>query len=105
MKNPHYGLLNNEGGGDCLFAVIRDAFKGIKDITVAHLRKIVSDAADQQVFDTYKEQYDMYAKIIITSRKDMKKIATEVEQLKSQKRATQDRSKQKTIVTLAKEKV
>jgi len=105
MKNTNYGLIDNEGKGDCLFAVIRDAFKGTKDITVAHLREIVSKAADQQVFETYKEQYDMYAKIIITSRQEMKKIATEVGQLKKEKAATQDRNKSKTIIALAKKKV
>ena len=105
MRNTHYSLIDNEGKGDCLFATIRDAFKGIKDITVADLRKMVSNTADQQVFDTYKEQFDMYVKLILTSRKEMKKIAAEVGHLKKEKAATRDRDKAKAIIMLAKKKV
>jgi len=72
MKNGSYSLLDNEGKGDCLFAVIRDAFKGTTgdDITVAKLRDILSKAADEKVFQDFQEQYEMYANEIkkITAR-------------------------------------
>jgi hypothetical protein len=29
MKNPHFTITDNEGGGDCFFATIRDAFSSI----------------------------------------------------------------------------
>ena len=38
MKSSKYNLVDNEGRGDCLFAVIRDAYKGTKNMTVAQLR-------------------------------------------------------------------
>jgi len=65
MKNSHYHIINNEGGGDCLFAVIRDAFLGIpKEITVSQLRSILSDQATEKIFQIFREQFDMYAKVI-----------------------------------------
>ena len=66
MKNGSYSLLDNEAGGDCLFAIIRDAFRDIpRETTVAELRDIVSKAADEQVLVNYKEHYDMYAQELV----------------------------------------
>ena len=62
MKNGSYSLLDNEAGGDCLFAIIRDAFRDIpREMTVAQLRDIVSKAANEEVLANYKEHYDMYS--------------------------------------------
>ena len=65
MKNTHYGIIDNEGAGHCLFAVIRDAYIGIpKEVTVSQLRQIVSDHATERTFQDFREQYDMYANVI-----------------------------------------
>lgn len=65
MKNSHYSLLDVEADGDCFFATIREAYKDIgKDISVAELRKIVSDSATDKEFDDQKEHYDMYNKAL-----------------------------------------
>lgn len=59
-KNNNYSILDNEGGGDCLFATIRDGLKHSNiSITVPEIRKMLSEATTQEQFTTYKENYDM----------------------------------------------
>ena len=62
MHNEHFDITDNEGGGDCLFATIRDAFASIGQTTsVAKLRAKLADECNQHQFDTYKNYYDMCA--------------------------------------------
>ena len=68
MRNKSYGIIDNEGGGDCLFATIREAFKTIgQDTTVAKLRDKVAQEVDEAMFRNYKEQYIMISNLIQTS--------------------------------------
>ena len=55
MKNNHYDIHEVENNGDCLFAVIRDAFKQIGQITtVAKLRAILAKEVTEDVFQEYR---------------------------------------------------
>jgi hypothetical protein len=61
-KNNNYSILDNEGGGDCLFATIRDGLKHSNiSITVPEIRKMLSESTTQEQFKTYKENYDMFS--------------------------------------------
>jgi hypothetical protein len=85
MKNNSYHIIDNEGGGDCLFAVIRDAFKSINiDRSVSDLRKIISTQATEETFQNFKAQYDMYSTEISTTEKKMIDLMTEIQTLKKQ---------------------
>jgi predicted NAD-dependent protein-ADP-ribosyltransferase YbiA (DUF1768 family) len=54
-QNNNYKIQDNEGGGDCFFSVIRDAFKKIgKDTTVEKLRAILSKNASEERFQHYR---------------------------------------------------
>ena len=57
-RNNHYSIHNNEGSGDCLFAVIRDAYRQIgKQTTVKKLRGVVAKELTQEMYIEYKELY------------------------------------------------
>jgi hypothetical protein len=61
MRNNNYNIIDNDGGGDCLFYTIRDAFKSIGiNASVEKLRKLLSSEINKDIFQTYKERFDMY---------------------------------------------
>ena len=95
--------MDNEGGGDCLFATVRDAFSSIlQQTTVNKLRKKLSDEATEEVFLGYKEHYDMYNASIITDTNKIKQLASDYLMLKQRLQNTIDRNEQKIIVEQAK---
>ena len=103
MKSSQYTLLDNEGNGDCLFAVIRDAYKGIpKDISVKQLRELISDAATQNIFDDFKEQYDMYNSEIMKTGETAIGIKNELRVLKGKFSTDISREDKKVLVVQAK---
>ena len=59
FKNINYKIINNEGGGECLFAVIRQAFETIKKTyTVEDLRNIIADNINPAIFKNYISLYN-----------------------------------------------
>ena len=73
FKSHKYSILNNEGGGDCFFAVLRDALKTLnlekyKNISVKKIREYLADNLDESQFNTYKEFFDFYKDGINTSK-------------------------------------
>ena len=50
-KNNHYSIIDNEGGGHCFFAVIRDAFHQLgKETTVEKLRALLVPEVTDDLF-------------------------------------------------------
>ena len=75
MKNKYYTIHDNEGGGDCFFATIRDAYSSISQQTsVSKLRNKISNEADQNLFEGYKEQYDSIINSISNDSKKLKEL-------------------------------
>jgi hypothetical protein len=103
MKNKNYGIVDNEGGGDCLFATIRDAFSSVAQQTsVSKLRKKLSNDATEKIFLNYKEHYDMYNASLITDTNEIKKMEAEYLLLKQRFLEVMDRDQQKILSTEAK---
>ena len=103
MKNKHFTIIDNEGGGDCLFATIRDAFSSIAQQTsVTKLRKKLSTEVTNEIFLNYKEQYDMYNSTLIKDTNQIKELAAEYVLLKQRFSETIDRNEQKMISNEAK---
>lgn len=104
MKNKNYSIQDNEGGGDCLFATIRDAFSSIAQQTsTTKLRKKLSSEATQEIFDGYKEQYDMYSASIVRDTNKIKELANEYAQIKQRFGDVIDRDEQKALILHGKE--
>ena len=75
MHSDLYDIKDNEGGGECLFAVIRDAFKTVKrKILIKDLRNLVSENVTKKQFETYKDFYDQFNNGIQDLNKDLKKV-------------------------------
>ena len=104
MKNKNFSIQDNEGGGDCLFATIRDAFSSIAQQTsVSKIRKKLSEEATQKLYDEYKEQYDMYNASLVRDTNKIKELANEYLLLKQRFNGIIDRDEQKLLLSQAKE--
>ena len=103
MKNKNYNIIDNEAGGDCLFATIRDAFSSIAQQTSVHkLRKKLSTEATERVFLNYKEMYDMYNTALIRDTNKIKELEAEYTLLNKRFIEVIDRNEQKLISSEAK---
>jgi predicted NAD-dependent protein-ADP-ribosyltransferase YbiA (DUF1768 family) len=104
MKNKNFSIVDNEGGGDCLFSTIKDAFSSIAQQTsVNKIRKKLAEQATQEIFDNYKEQYDMYNASLIRDTNKIKELANEYLLYKQRITEIIDREEQKAILAQAKE--
>lgn len=73
--NNNYKIIDNEGDGDCFFAVIRDAYKQIgKDTTVEKLRSLLSKHASEEKFNHYRSLYLMFTDEIANDDKELADI-------------------------------
>jgi len=103
MKNKNYTIVDNEAGGDCLFATIRDAFSSIAQQTSVHkLRKKLATEATEKIFLNYKELYDMYNATLIRDTNKIKELEAEYTLLNKRFAEIIDRNEQKMISSEAK---
>lgn len=82
-KNNNYKIIDNEGGGDCFFAVIRDAYKQLgKETTVDKLRALVAKEVTEEL---YRESRTIYVDTLTeyqTQEQEMKRIKKTIDQFK-----------------------
>jgi predicted NAD-dependent protein-ADP-ribosyltransferase YbiA (DUF1768 family) len=99
MKNKNYTITDNEGGGECLFATIRDAFSSIAQQTsVQKLRTKLSHEVTEKIFNEYKELYDSYYTTILSDTNKIKELQAQYILLKERISATIDREEQKLLI-------
>ena len=99
MKNNNYELSNNEGGGDCLFAAIRDGLHRIgKDTTVADLRKTLASEADQATFEQFKSLSITFAQEVQGAERDLKALTKTHKELERRAKETSDLETKTNIV-------
>jgi hypothetical protein len=98
MKNPNYDITDNEGGGDCFFATIRDAFSNIaQHTTVQKLRKEIANEATEEIFMGYKEHYDDAVRSLVIDTTKIKELALEYGDIKEKFKQALDRNEQKLL--------
>jgi len=103
MKNPNYYILDNEGGGDCLFATIRDAFSQIgQQTSVDKLRRKLSQEVTVEVYNGYKEIYDNAKRSLLKDTETIKQLEAEYSKYRSLYDSTLDRNEKKQYVEISK---
>ena len=100
MKGKDYNIIDNEGGGDCLFAAIRDGLRGVgKKITVEEMRKkLVQDPSIDRVYANYKNLFEMYQSQFQESNKKMKSMVKKNKLLQEQMQKSKDIKVQQQII-------
>lgn len=104
MENTEYGIVNNEGSGDCFFCVIRDAFSQIgHETTVAKLRTLVAKEITQDIYNNYLDRYLGLVTEIADADKEMADIKKSLTIYKSRVEKTPDKGEKQKILTSSEE--
>lgn len=92
MHNKNYAIVENEGGGDCLFSSIRDGLKksGV-NVTVKEMRDKLSTAANEELFQGFLYAYQSVHAEIATLDIELKKQEKDYKETVKRGRATKDR--------------
>ena len=99
MKNTNYGIVDNEGSGDCFFAVIRDGYKQIgKKTTVEKLRALLSTEANEEIFKQYRMLYNGFNGQYEEMEDEMKKLKKSAQILKSRSKNSINREQNKELL-------
>lgn len=103
FRNDHYSIIDNEGGGDCFFAVIRDAFSQIGyGITVQKMRDILASEVTDEIFQQYKSLYLGYENEYTKNEKQMNDITAILRILEKRAKSTDNKQTKAEIVADAK---
>ena len=105
-KDTNFNIVDNEGGGDCFFAVIRDAYKSIdKNFSVKSLRELLSREATQEVFQNYKIMYKSLRETARDTLREMKKLKKKNAELQKQITSEKDLKDKKPLTKREKKKI
>lgn len=103
MENNYYSIIENERGGDCLFATIRDAFAQIGQMTnVQKIREKLSTEVTEKLFFDYKERYDILRTTLVKDTQDIKHLEGEYMNVKQKYEGTLDRNEKRMLIDAAK---
>jgi len=104
MKSTDYNIIDNEGGGDCLFLVISSALESVGiNKSVADLRKILAENTTEDIYQGYKNIYDGIKNTIVELKKERSDLAKENATLMKQLQVTKDRTAARILITQGEE--
>ena len=99
MKNTNYNIIDNEGSGDCFFAVIRDAYQHIgKKTTVEKLRALLSTEANEEIFKQYRMLYNGFNSQYEEMEDEMKRLKKSAQILKTRSKSSITREQSKDLL-------
>lgn len=100
MKSTDYSIVDNEGGGDCLFIVISTALSSVGiNKSIADLRQILANNANEDLLQGYKNMYDSILNNIALLKKEYADLANKNIDLKKQLQLTKDRTQARVLIT------
>jgi predicted NAD-dependent protein-ADP-ribosyltransferase YbiA (DUF1768 family) len=106
LRNKYFNFIDNEGGSDGFFAVIRDALltQG-RTTTILELRKQLSDEVTDEVFRAYREKFAMYHALTRTQTRETKELVNNYNDMKRRISSIHDRAQQQLMIAGAKKLV
>ena len=104
LKGRKYNIKDNEGGGECLFAAIRDGLESV-GITkpVSEMRNLLSKEANEELLQNYRKIYEDNAKLYKDVVEQLKDLVLQNKALKEALKQATDRGTKAAIVAQAKE--
>ena len=104
LRSNKYDILDNEGSGDCFFAVLRDALRSVKiETSVKSIREKLSNEVDENIFNTYKELFDLYYNNMKVSQTQLKTLKDKHNALKKMITSTSDGPDKMKLIQTAKD--
>lgn len=104
FKNNNYRMIDNEGKGDCLFAVIRDALAKVGVYkSVDEMRGILAANVTEDIFRGYKTVYDDAAQADEQLIKEIKVLVARHKELKTKIDSLKDRNEKQAVIAQADE--
>lgn len=99
-----YHIVDNEGGGDCFFAAIRDGLATIgKTITVAELRNRLSSAATEEIFQERRKVYENQVKELESVKSRITLYKEQIRNLKAELKTITNRQEKAAMMKQAKD--
>jgi hypothetical protein len=99
MKDVKYRIIDNEGQGDCFFAVLRDALKNTdKNTSVDDLRMMLSQEVSDEVFQEYRNLYMNFYTEYKRIESEMRKIKSTLNTLKKRNENAKNREESKMLL-------
>jgi len=99
-----YHIVDNEGGGDCFFAAIRDGLATIgKTITVAELRNRLSSAATEEMFQERRKLYENQVRELESVKSRISLYKEQIRNLKAELKSVTNRQEKAAMMKQAKD--
>ena len=99
MDDKEYGMIDNEGNGDCFFLTLIEAFKQIgKYTSVDKLRALLSKHATETMYNQYRTLYMNFYSEYQSKESEIKLIKKQISQLKTRIKNTLNKSEDNSIL-------